>query len=105
LPFLRLRPAVARRFERHKLLLETRLYHGLVYDFKYHRAKTDLILERSAAGETFRPLQTFLENVPRKCPHALFRQERPRASTYKGGFDLDGVRFTPRENAAVKNAR
>jgi len=105
LPFLRLRPETVRRFDRHTLLLETRLYHGLVYDFKYHRAKTDLILERSASGEKFRPLQAFLEAVPRQCPHALFRQERLRASTYKGGFDLDGVRVTPHENAAVKNAR
>jgi transposase-like protein len=106
LPFLRLRSEVAQRFEKRPLLLETRLYHGLVYDFKYHRAKTDLILERSvAAGETFRPLQRFLEHVPRHCPHALFREDRPRASTYKGGFHFDGAMVTPRVNAAVKNAR
>jgi transposase-like protein len=105
LPFLRLRPEVARRYEQRKLLLETRLYHGLVYDFKYHRAKTDLILERSGAGTPFRPLQTFLEHIPRQCPHALFREERPRASTYKGGFNLDGAMVTPRVNAAVRNAR
>jgi transposase-like protein len=105
LPFLRLHPAVARRFERNKLLLETRLFHGLVYGFKYHCAKTDLILERGAAGNAFRPLQTFLENVPHACPHALFREERSRISTYKGRFDLDGVMITPRQNAAVKNVR
>jgi hypothetical protein len=103
-PFLRLRPAVAQRFERNKLLLETRLFHGLTYGFTSHRAKTDLSLKRGAASHAFRPLQTFLEHVPRACPHALFRAKRPRASTYKGRFDLDGVMMTPRQNAAVKNA-
>jgi transposase-like protein len=105
LPFARLRPLIAERYDRHQAFLESQLLHGLVYAFKYHRAKADLIVGRSKEHAVFHPLQTFLENVPRQTPHNLFRDQRVRASTHKPCFDLDGVQITPKDNAAVKNAR
>lgn len=105
LPVARLRPAMVEQYDCRRAFLECQLLHGLVYAFKYHRAKADLIVGHSTEHAIFRPLQTFLENVPRDTPHNLFRDQRARASTHKPRFDIDGVRITPKDNAAVKNAR
>lgn len=107
LPFLRLRAEAARRYPKRKLVLASQLLHGQVYAFKYHRAKTALILERSGprSQRTLQPLAQFLETVPRECPHELFRRDGPRASRQAQRFDLDGVVITPRDNAAVNGAR
>jgi len=94
------------RFTRHNLITETRLLHGLVYIYKYHRAKTALILENRRRTGAFAPLRDYLEAVPSSCPHELFRARNDRASARKGGFDLDGVAITPRhDNVAVRTAR
>lgn len=94
------------RFTRHTLVAETRLLHGLVYVYKYHRAKTALILEQRKGAAAFAPLRDYLEAVPSSCPHELFRAQNGRASARKGGFDLDGVPIIPRhDNAAVRTAR
>lgn len=104
--FRPLRAAAAGRIAPYRWIAETRLLHGLVYTYKYHRAKMALILDASRRGALFGPLQDYLEDVPTTCPHDLFRAQRPRASAQKQSFHLDGVKITPRhENAAVQNAR
>lgn len=105
LPVARMRGAIADAYDRNRAFLECQLLHGQVYAFKYHRAKADLIVRRGKGHAHFHPLQTFLENVPRATPHAIFRDQRARASKQKPRFDLDGVQIAPRDNAAVKNAR
>lgn len=105
LPIARLRPALARRHDTYDLITEAQLLHGQVYAFKYHHAKTDLILDRLRARHPFTALQEYLANVPRECPHSLFRENRNRASSHKGRFDIDGVIITPRKNTAVSTAR
>jgi hypothetical protein len=107
LPFLRLRPQVLRTCNPRKLLIETQLLHGQVYAFKYHRATMDLISEQGSGDHAAAcaPLARFLESVPRECPHELFRQDRPRASSHKQKFNINQVVIAPRDNAAVKNAR
>lgn len=107
LPFLRLRGEALRLCDPRKLLVESQLLHGQIYAFKYHRAKMDLILEQGSGDHAaaFAPLARFLENVPSECPHELFRQDRPRASSHKGKFNIDEVVIAPKDNAAVKNAR
>lgn len=103
----RLRPAMAAAYEPHRLLLECQLLHGQVYAFKFHRAKMDLILDslRPAQQKQFAALRDYLAAVPRKCPHDVFRREQPRASAHKAKFSLDAVPITPRDNAAIRNAR
>jgi hypothetical protein len=32
-------------------------------------------------------LREFLEELPRSCPHGIFRQGHARASAHKGSFD------------------
>lgn len=104
-PFTKLRAAAARTHERRTLIAEAQLLHGQVYAFKFHRAKTALILDRLRANHPIRPLEDFLESVPRACPHRLFRDNRARASTAKGRFTLDGVHIMPREDAAMQAAQ
>jgi transposase-like protein len=105
--FKPLRDKAAKIMPPQNWISESRLLHGLVYSYKYHRAKTELIIragKKRHAG--FVPLQCYLEEVPLSCPHDLFRKEKPRASAQRHCFDLTGVKITPRhDNAAVQSAR
>lgn len=105
LPFLKMREFIGKKYKPQDILAETRLFHGQIYDFKYHRAKTDLILEEDFKHYKFRPLQEFLELVIAECPHQAFKESKKRASEYRGVFNLDKVRITRKDNAAVKNTR
>lgn len=86
------------------LILESRLFHGQVYDFQYHRAKAAVLFADSRHAP-YRALADFLERVPRECPHHLFAQNLTRASQFKPCFCLDEVVITPKTNAAVATAR
>ena len=108
LPFLRMRD-VARRHPTippHKAIVEHRLQHGQVYDFKYHRTKTDLLLTSHTNNAALSPLRSYLDSIPESCPHELFLKETPRASQVKNVFPVHDIRITERhDNAAVESAR
>lgn len=104
-PFTTLRAAAVLSFDRRDIIAEAQFLHGQVYAFKYHRAKTALILFRLRNTHPIRPLREFLEAIPRTCPHSLFRDNRARASSTKGKFNLDGVLIKPRPDPAVQAAR
>jgi len=104
--FLALREQAAQTLPRHKWIARTRLHHGLVYDYKFHRAKTELLLQTGRRNRRFRPLQDHLELLHTSCPHELFKMDRPRASQGGAGFNHDDLKITPRhDNAAVEMAR
>ncbi|MFH1845949.1 MAG: PD-(D/E)XK nuclease family protein [Candidatus Omnitrophota bacterium] len=105
LPFLKMREFVEKKYDKRDIFSESRMFHGQIYDFKYHRAKTDLLLEEHYKHYKFRPLQEFLELVTVECPHQIFKDSGKRASDFKDVFNLDQVRITRKENTAVKNAR
>ncbi|MBM4402528.1 MAG: PD-(D/E)XK nuclease family protein [Candidatus Cloacimonetes bacterium] len=105
LPFLRMREFIAKKYDPRDILVESKMFHGQIYDFKYHRAKTDIILQEDFKHYKFRPLQEFLELVIAECPHSVFKETEQRASEYKNIFNLDKVKITPRDNFAVKNTR
>ena len=105
LPFLRMREYVEKKYKPKEMLEEIRLFHGQIYDFKYHRAKTNILLEESFKHHCFRPLQEFLELVLAECPHQVFKESQKRASEYKDIFNLDAVKIVPKMNAAQKNTR
>ena len=105
LPFLRMRSFIEKKYNKREILVESKMFHGQIYDFKYHRAKTDLLIDDDFKNYKFRPLQEFLELVTAECPHSMFKETKQRASEYKGVFNLDGVKITPRHNLAVRNAR
>ncbi|MBU3933842.1 MAG: hypothetical protein KKH11_04180 [Candidatus Omnitrophica bacterium] len=105
LPFLRMREYIEKKYDRRKMLEEIRLFHGQIYDFKYHRAKTNILLEESFKHHGFRPLREFLELVLAECPHQVFKESQKRASEYKDIFNLDTVKIVHKINTAQKNAR
>lgn len=105
LPFLRMREFAEKKYDKRKLLEELRLFHAQIYDFKYHRAKADMLLDQSFRHFQFRPLQEFLELVIAECPHQVFKESQKRASEYKDIFDLSGVKIVRKVNAAQKNTR
>lgn len=105
LPFLRMRDEARLAHKPHTMILEHQFLHGQVYDYKYHRAKTELLFAHHREHREFRPIAAFLEEVPVNCPHALFRDNTSRASKQEKRFNIDGVRITPKQNAAIDAAQ
>jgi len=105
LPILRMRDYIAQKYAKKDILVEAHLFHGQIYDFLYHRAKTDCVIDEFFSHQRFKPLQQFLEIVDTECPHQIFRDSALRASEYKGVFNLDQVKITPRPNFACKTTK
>ena len=105
LPYSRMREFIAKKYQAKDIIAESQLFHGQIYEFKYHRAKTDCILEDDFKHFKFKRLQEFLELIIAECPHQIFRESKFRASEYKDIFNLDQVRITPKDNMATKNAK
>jgi len=103
-PFLRMREFAAKKYDKKDIIVESKLFHQQVYNFKYHRAKLDLILNEEFRHYRFKPLQEFLELITAECPNQIFQNSNKRASEFKNIFSLDQVKVTPKNNAAVKTA-
>lgn len=103
--FSKMRAAIANTTNKRDIFLQSRMFHGQIYHFKYHRAKLDHILKRHAALDRFQALKTFLERVPAECPHRVFQENDRRSSSQKNTFVLDEVQITRRDNAASRMAR
>lgn len=103
LPFLRMREFAAKKYPQREAIIESKMMHQQVYDFKYHRAKTEMILGEDFKNSKLSPLKQFLELVDAECPHQIF-QSGKRASECRNLFNLDGVKIIPKTNAAVKMA-
>lgn len=105
LSFLRMREFVEKKYEPKDILIESRLFHGQIYNFKYHRAKLDILFQEDFKHYKFGPLRDFLELVSAECPHQIFKESQKRASEYKNVFDLSEARVAPKSNAAIRNTR
>ncbi len=84
---------------------EQKLFHQQIYDFKYHRGKTALILEDDYRNFKLRKIQDFLELTIAECPHQVFKQSQARSSEFKNLFNLDQVRIVRKENQACQMAK
>ena len=84
------------------LIEESKLFHQQIYNFKYNRAKLNLILEEDFKHSKFQPLKEFLELATAECPNHIFQSSESRASDLKGKFNLDEVRIIPKDNFIVK---
>lgn len=104
LPFLRMREFISGKYTPREAIEELRLFHGQIYDFRYHRAKLECILGEEFRNQKFKPLKDFLELVLAECPHQIFRESNVRSSEQKNLFNLDRVKIIPKVNAAVKTA-
>jgi transposase-like protein len=105
LPFLRMRDFIAKKYSPKEIIEEIHLMHGQIYDFKYHRAKTDAILDEDFKHYKLRQIKEFLELVTAECPHNVFRESENRASQYKNFFNPDEVKIVNKNNTAGKIVR
>lgn len=103
--FSKMRAAIARTVNKRDVFVQSRMFHGQIYHFKFHRAKLDAILKRHAGLARFQALKTYLERVPSDCPHKIFQENDRRSSSQKNTFVLDQVQITRRDNAASRMAR
>lgn len=101
--YARMRDYGSKMFTPAQIIQSTVLYHRQVYKFRYHRAKTALLLQEFMHSR-FAPLASFLDAVSTECPHQLF-QEGERSSQQKEIFDLSQVRITEKQNFAVRLAQ
>lgn len=105
LPFLRMRGFAEGKFQPKEMIERVHMFHGQIYDYQYHRAKLQLILEEDFKNHQFTPLQEFLDLVCAECPHQIFKESRLRASEVKDVFNMDQTRITPKPgNAACRAA-
>lgn len=102
LPFLRMREFVEKKYSKKELIEESKLFHNQVYNFQYHRAKIDLILNEEFRHYRFKPLREFLELIIAECPHQIFKSSGKRASEFKNIFNLSQVKINSKNNSAVK---
>jgi len=105
LPFLRYRDFAGKKYKTKDLIEEVHLMHGQIYDFKYHRAKTDFVLQEDFKHYKLKQIQEFLELVGVECPHNVFKESDKRASEYKNFFNLDQVKILNKDNVARKIVR
>ncbi len=104
LPFLRMREFVLKKYLKKDLIEESKLIHQQIFDFKFHRAKLDIILNEEFKHFKFKPLKEFLDLVSSECPHQIFREKQERASEKKEKFDLTQVKIIPKKSSASKFA-
>jgi hypothetical protein len=112
LSYRRLRQHGRTLFAPTQTLRSVKLYHRQIYNYVFHRPKLELVrtgmLDDKRTGDTrFAPLAQFLENIPRMCPHALFRSEadQGRASQAHPAFaDVSRIIVNSKENLATRAA-
>ncbi|MFH0922388.1 MAG: PD-(D/E)XK nuclease family protein [Fibrobacterota bacterium] len=105
LPFLRMRRFAQGKFPPGETIERVHMFHGQIFDFQYHRAKLQLILEEDFKNHQYTPLQEFLDLVSAECPHQIFKESRLRASEMKDIFNMDRTRVIPKPgNAACRAA-
>lgn len=110
MPFSRMKDYLAGKLARKEIkpndvVVEQKLFHQQIYDFGFHRGKTDLIIEEDFKNYKLRKIRDFLELTVAECPHQVFRESGTRASEFKNIFDLNEVRITRKESIASEMAR
>lgn len=71
-PFGRMRDYALKKYLPKDMVINTTLVHQQLYNYRFHRAKCDLIIQDDFKHRRFGPLQEFLEMVPGDCPHQYF---------------------------------
>lgn len=101
--YRRLRTQGKRKFIAQQTIRAVKLYHRQVYHFAYHRPKLAL-LRTDKEHRHFSPLADFLENVPRNCPHELFRDSSRASQLASDSVDSSCLIVTRKENLATRMA-
>ena len=100
----RMREFGLKLYKPEEVIVSATLAHRQLYRFRYHRAKTRLIIEEDFKNRDFGPLKEFLELVPMECPHQYF-QEGLRASEAPIFFSKKEMIVRAKENYATKLAK
>jgi len=105
IPFLRMREFLARAINEKKMKIsecfsENRMFHNQIYDFKYHRAKVDVLIKEDFKNYKLRAIKEFLELTIAECPNQVFKNSKVRSSEFKNIFNLDEVKITRKINRA-----
>jgi hypothetical protein len=107
IPFKRMREYLKQKndFDLKDMVVEQKLFHQQIYDFKYHRFKTDLLIKEDFKNYKKKVIRDFLELIIAECPHRVFQKSDLRASEFKKVFNLDGVRIISKKNRANEITR
>jgi len=107
IPFKRMREYLKQKgnFNLKEMVVEQKLFHQQIYDFKYHRFKIDLLLKEDFRNYKQKVIKDFLELIIAECPHKVFQESDLRASEFKNTFNLDGVRIISKKNRANEMTR
>ncbi|MDP2947230.1 MAG: PD-(D/E)XK nuclease family protein [Nanoarchaeota archaeon] len=100
MPFLRMREFAEKKYSKKDLVENVKMIHEQLYNFKFHHAKTEFILNEEFRHNKFKPLKDFLELVAAECPHQIFREKTKRASQIKEHFNLNEVKIISRKSSA-----
>lgn len=77
--YKRMRPFGMKMYSPYEIIETCTLAHRQLYRFRYHKAKTKLIMADDFKHFKFKPMKEFLDNVTAETPHQYF-QEGERAS-------------------------
>lgn len=100
--FERMRPWAIKMFPPQKMVEVVSMAHRQLYRFRYHRAKTILIMEEFK-NRNFGRLKEYLDNVSSETPHQYF-QDGERMSEIKSKFDKTDMIVRSKSNFANKTA-
>jgi hypothetical protein len=97
--FSRLRPYALKRYDPKHFTITATLAHRQLYQYRFHRAKCNLIIREDIKHRNFAPLEEFLEMVPSETPHQYF-QDSLRASESPLIFSKTQMIVRPKHNLA-----
>lgn len=100
--FERMRPYAIKLFPPQKMIEVTTMAHRQLYRFRYHRAKTLLVMEEFK-NRRFDRLKEYLDNVSAETPHQYFA-DGERMSEIKSKFDKTDMIIKSKSNFANKLA-
>lgn len=100
--YSRMRKAGKELYGPDRVIKKTRLRHRQVYEFAFHQAKMDLMLQEHGNKKLY-PVKELMEALFYECPHRLFRVGE-RASESDVKFDMFGVVVSEKENFATRLA-
>ncbi|MBU4360373.1 PD-(D/E)XK nuclease family protein [Patescibacteria group bacterium] len=103
--YSRMREFGMKLYKPEDVIISATLAHRQLYRFRYHQAKTRLIIEEDFKHRKFGPLKEFLELVPAECPHQYFSSEGERASEKPIFFSKTDMIVRSKQNYAVKLAK
>jgi ATP-dependent exoDNAse (exonuclease V) beta subunit len=81
-----------------------KLYHRQVYEYAYHRPKLALLAQGAENARFAGGLASFLEAVPKTCPHDLFTASVRASQTAADFIDRKRLTAQGKENFATHTA-